>query len=49
MEVSWVAAQKRRETILRKLKAIPHVIRITAARTATAHYRVAKGKSWQET
>lgn len=25
------------------------VIRVTAARTATIHYRMAKGKSWKET
>ena len=40
---------KRREAILRKLKAIPRVIHITAARTATAHYCVGKGKAWAET
>ena len=39
---------KRREAILRKLKAIPHVIRIVEARTATAYYRVSKGKAWWE-
>lgn len=51
-EAIWNCAglpsQKRREKILRTLKTIPHVIRITAARTATTHYRVAKGKSWPE-
>ena len=49
-EAIWKCAgappPKRREAILRKLKAIPHVIRLTAARTATTHYRVAKGTSW---
>lgn len=39
---------KCRGRILRTLKTIPHVIRITVARTATTHYRVAKGKSWPE-
>ena len=52
-EAVWKCAgspsPKRRETILRNLRAIPDVIRITAARTATTHYRVAKGKSWKET
>lgn len=52
-EAVWKCAgspsPKRRETILRNLRTIPDVIRITAARTATAHYRVAKGKSWKET
>ncbi len=52
-EAIWKCAgspsAKRREVILRKLKTIPHVIRIIAARTATTHYRVAKGKLWQET
>ena len=52
-EAIWKCAgspsPKRRETILRDLKTIPYVIRITAVRTATAHYRVAKGKSWKET
>ena len=37
---------KRREAILRKLKAIPHVVRITVARTATTRYKVAKGEMW---
>ena len=37
---------KRREAILRRLKTIPHVILVTAVRTATAHYRVAKGEAW---
>jgi hypothetical protein len=41
-------SSKRRESILRKLKTIPHVIRVTVVRTATTHYRVAKGKSWPE-
>ena len=34
---------KRREAILGKLKVIPHVIVMIAARTATTHYRVGKG------
>ena len=38
---------KRRETILRTLKAIPHVILVTPARTAITHYRVAKGELWE--
>jgi len=37
---------KHRESILRKLKAIPHVFPITPARTTTTHYRVAKGEMW---
>ena len=37
---------KRRAAILRRLKTIPHVIRVTAVRTATTHYRVAKGEVW---
>ena len=28
---------------------IPQVICVTAARTTTTHYRLAEGKSWQET
>ena len=51
-EAIWKCAgspsPKRRETILRNLRTIPDVIRITAARTAITHYRVAKGKSWKE-
>ena len=49
-EAIWKCAgspsPKRREAILRKLKAIPHVIRIVEARTATAYYRVSKGRAW---
>ena len=37
---------KRREAILRKLKAIPHVVGVFAARTATTRYRVTKGEEW---
>ena len=52
-EAIWKCAgspsSKRREAILRKLKGVPHLIRVTVARTATTHYRVAKGKSWPET
>jgi hypothetical protein len=37
---------KKRAVILRKLKSIPKVIQITAARTRTTHYRVQKGDLW---
>ena len=49
-EAVWKCAgspsAKRREAILRKLKAVPHIIRLVGARTPTAHYRVAKGEAW---
>ena len=49
-EAIWKCAgspsPRRRETILLKLKAVPHIIRITTARTATSYYRVAKGEAW---
>ncbi len=40
---------KRREAILRKLKAVPHVIWLKAARTRTSHYSVSRGELWGET
>ena len=46
----WNAAgsptAKKRAVILRKLKFLPKVIQITAARTRTTHYRVRKGDLW---
>ena len=49
-EAIWKCAgspsPKRREAILRKLRAIPYVIRVITARTATTRYRVAKGEAW---
>ena len=49
-EAIWRSAgspsPKRREVILRKLRAIPYVIRVITARTATTRYRVAKGEAW---
>ena len=37
---------KRRTTILRKLKSLPDLIRVTSARTASSHYRVSRGDLW---
>ena len=49
-EAIWKCAgspsPKCRESILRTLKAIPQVIRVTAVQTATTRYRVAKGEVW---
>lgn len=49
-EELWNAAgsptAKKRAVILRKLKSLPEVIQITAARTRTTHYRVRKGDLW---
>ena len=49
-EAIWKCAgspsTRRREAILRKLKAVPHIIRLVGARTAATHYQVAKGEVW---
>jgi hypothetical protein len=46
----WDAAgrpsPKQRETILRKLKALPEIIEIIPGRTWTTHYRVRRGAVW---
>jgi hypothetical protein len=47
----WKAAgspsDKERASILRKLKGLPDLIRVTPHRTATTHYWVARGSLWQ--
>jgi hypothetical protein len=52
-EAIWKCAgspsSKRREAILRKLKAVAHVIRLNATRTRTSHYSVSRGELWGET
>ena len=49
-EAIWKCAgspsSKRREVILRKLRAVPQVIEIWTIRTMTAHYSVSKGELW---
>ena len=49
-EAIWKCAcspsTRRRVAILRKVKAVPHMIRLVGARTATKNYQVAKGEVW---
>ena len=40
-------SHKRRAAILRKIKSLPSVIRVTNARTVSYHYRVSRGDLWQ--
>jgi hypothetical protein len=51
-EAIWKRAgspsSKRRESILRKLRTVPHVIRLKATRTRTSHYSVSRGEFWGE-
>lgn len=48
----WDAVGRPSETqkaaILRKLKALPLLVRLTAKQTSTSYYRVAKGPLWDE-
>lgn len=49
-EAIWAIAgnpsSKQRETILRKLKSLPHIFELTAERTRNYHYRVKRGNFW---
>jgi hypothetical protein len=49
-EAIWKCAgspsSKRREAILRKLKAVPQVIMLKATRTRTSHYSASRGDLW---
>jgi hypothetical protein len=51
-EAIWRCAgspsSKRREAILRKLRAVPHVIMLKTTRTRTSHYSVSRGECWRE-
>jgi hypothetical protein len=46
----WSAAgdpsEKKRATIVRKLKLLPEVVKVEPHRTAASHYRVARGPLW---
>ena len=42
-KVAGSPTPKKRRTILRKLKALPEVVRVEESRTRISHYRVAKG------